>query len=91
MQRSYPLGPHYDQIVIDFCPECEKIVKEILMIEQLQQLCTVTWDGNLISKTHRDNLVAAGYAERQNGYNVITANGLLVLHNLNLLPKGVRA
>jgi len=60
------------------------------MIEQLQQLCTVTWDGNLISKQHRARLVDAGYAQQVNGFNWITANGIIVLNNLNLLPTKVR-
>ena len=57
------------------------------MIEQLQQLCRVTWDGNLISKTARDNLVKIGYATRGNGFNVITPLGIQVLNNLKLLPR----
>jgi hypothetical protein len=60
------------------------------MIEQLQQLCTVTWDGNIISKSYRDSLVDAGYADKLNGFNFITANGLIVLANLQLLPKNVK-
>lgn len=61
------------------------------MLEQLQQLTTVTWDGNLISKMYRDHLVAAGYAVQLNGYNFITENGIIVLANLLALPKNVRA
>jgi hypothetical protein len=61
------------------------------MIEQLQQLCTVTWDGNVISKRYRDQLVEAGYAKEMNGFNFITENGLIVLNNLHLLPKTVKA
>lgn len=60
------------------------------MIEQLQQLCTVTWDGNLISKHYRDRLVEVGYAQRVNGFNLITPNGVVVLENLRLLPRNVR-
>lgn len=60
------------------------------MIEQLQQLCTVTWDGNLISKSARDRLVEVGYAERVNGLNLISVNGLILLENLKLLPKRVK-
>ena len=60
------------------------------MIEQLQQLCTVTWDGNLIGKSYRDDLVRAGYAERFNGFNFITVSGLNVLIGLRLLPEKVR-
>ena len=35
-----------------------------------------TWDGNLISKSHRDILVAAGFAERWNGWNWLTQEGV---------------
>jgi hypothetical protein len=54
-------------------------------IEQLEQLTTATWDGNLISKTDRDELVKIGYAEKCNGWNFITANGIIVLTNLGIL------
>jgi len=35
-----------------------------------------TWDGNLVSKSERDDLVAAGYAARWNGWNYLTQEGL---------------
>ena len=58
------------------------------MIEQLQLLCMLTWDGNLISKQHRDELVRAGLAQRfEGGYNLITAKGVQYLYDLSLLPK----
>jgi len=58
------------------------------MIEQLQCLCMLTWDGNLISKSHRDELVKAGLAQRfEGGYNLITAKGVQYLYDLRLLPK----
>lgn len=60
------------------------------MIEQLQQLCRVTWDGNLISKNYRGDLVRAGYAARMDGYNFITPKGIKLLVSLNLLPKECR-
>jgi hypothetical protein len=60
------------------------------MIEQLQLLCMVTWDGNLISKTHRDELVRAGLAQRLEGYNFITVKGLRYLIDLGLLPKTLK-
>lgn len=60
------------------------------MIEQLQQLCTLTWDGNLLSKHYRDKLVDADYARKINGYNLITENGIIVLANLGLLPIRVQ-
>lgn len=61
------------------------------MIEQLQQLCTVTWDGNLIAKSYRDELVKAKLAARFAGYNFITPKGLTYLIELRLLPKKVAA
>lgn len=60
------------------------------MIEQLQQLCTVTWDGNLMSKTYRDALNRVGLVKRvPGGFNVITAKGIIYLNQLGLLPKKV--
>ena len=56
------------------------------MIEQLRQLITCTWDGNLISKYDRDQLVKAGLAERANGgWNFITAKGVEYLVTLGYL------
>ncbi len=58
------------------------------MIEQLQLLCMLTWDGNLISKGYRDDLVKAGLAQRfDGGFNLVTAKGVQYLYDLNLLPK----
>lgn len=58
------------------------------MIEQLQQLCMVTWDGNLISKDFRNQLTNSGLAQRfEDGYNLITPKGLQYLIDLKLLPK----
>lgn len=54
-------------------------------IEQLVQLRTVTWDGDLISKSERDALVKCGYVERCCGYNFINAEGVKVLVNLGAL------
>ncbi len=58
------------------------------MIEQLQLLCLLTWDGNLISKQSRDELVKAGLAQRfEGGFNLITPKGVQYLCDLRLLPK----
>jgi hypothetical protein len=58
------------------------------MIEQLQLLCMLTWDGNLISKGFRDDLVKAGLVQRfDGGFNLITAKGVQYLYDLSLLPK----
>ena len=54
-------------------------------MEQLIQLTTVTWDGDLICKSDRDRLVKCGYAEKVEGYNFITAKGIIVLDNLGMI------
>lgn len=52
------------------------------LIEQLQQLTHLTWDGDLVSKTERTNLVNAGYAQRvEGGWNIITAKGIEYLQS----------
>lgn len=55
-------------------------------IEQLKQLMNCTWDGNLISKTERDELVKLGLVQRFKGWNWITEKGLDVLLSLGI-PK----
>jgi len=55
------------------------------MIEQLNQLKEATWDGNLISKTHRDELVKMGLADRAHGWNYITGKGIEYLVTLGYL------
>ena len=52
-------------------------------IEQLKQLLTATWDGNLIGKPNRDELVRMGLAARAHGYNFITADGIRLLLDLH--------
>lgn len=50
------------------------------IIEQLRQLKTATWDGDLISKYLRDRCIENGLANRSKcGWNVITSEGLSVL------------
>lgn len=53
--------------------------------EQLLQLTQITWDGDLISKQDRDWLVAQGLAVRNNGFNIITPEGINFLLELKLL------
>lgn len=58
------------------------------MIESLRQMCRgPVWDGNLISKSHRDELCRCGYAEKAYGWNILTADGLLVCINLGILTS----
>ncbi len=47
-----------------------------LELEQLKQLLTVTWDGQLINKMARDDLIPLGLVERRNGYNFLTRDGI---------------
>ncbi len=55
-------------------------------IEQLFLLFKgATWDGDLISKLHRDELVKAGLAERKRGYNFITGKGIEYLLDLGIV------
>lgn len=35
-----------------------------------------TWDGNLVSKQERDRMVDAGLADRWNGWNFLTQEGV---------------
>ena len=55
------------------------------MLEQLKQLAKITWDGNLISKQYRDELVEVGLAEKRNGWNFLTAKGVQYLIDLGEL------
>ncbi len=57
-------------------------------IEQLKQLLTATWDGNLICKSHRDELVKSGFAFRTNyGFNCISQKGVETLYELGVLKS----
>jgi hypothetical protein len=54
-------------------------------IEQLKQLATVTWDGNLICSHERDALVKSGLVLRVAGWNLLSAKGVEYLIDLNLI------
>jgi hypothetical protein len=45
-------------------------------IEQLQQLTHLTFDGDLIGKSTRNELVKLGLVYRFNGWNLITKEGI---------------
>ena len=51
---------------------------DIYKSEVLMQLFVQgpTWDGNLISKAERDALVDRGFADRWNGWNFLTQEGV---------------
>ncbi len=55
------------------------------LVEQLQQLTCLTWDGDLIGKTNRDELVKTGLAQKHNGWNWITAKGIDYLQKLKFI------
>jgi hypothetical protein len=54
-------------------------------LEQLTQLVSPTYDGNVISKSLRSDLVIMGLAARWNGLNFITQAGMCVLDTLGIL------
>ena len=55
-------------------------------IAQLQQLTHLTFDGDLIGKSLRDELVKAGLAQRINGgWNLITPEGIMYLEKLRFI------
>jgi len=56
-----------------------------LILDTIKQLKTVTFDGNLISKSARDWLVDNGVAERVDGYNRLTEKGVRIAKMLLLL------
>jgi hypothetical protein len=55
------------------------------LVEQLQQLTCLTWDGDLIGKSNRDELVKVGLAQRFNGWNLITEKGVKYLQDLGFI------
>lgn len=56
------------------------------IIAQLQQLTCLTWDGDLLSKTDRNNLHAKGLISRfNNGWNIINKEGIELLEKLGFI------
>jgi hypothetical protein len=56
-----------------------------MQLEALWQLRMTVWDGYLISKTARDQLVDKGLVARCNGWQFITREGMCVLDTYGLL------
>lgn len=56
-------------------------------LEQLQSLFHPRWDGNIISKSIRDELVAKGLVDRWNGMNFISKLGMVVLDTLGMVDE----
>lgn len=53
--------------------------------EQLVQILRITWDGDLISKGYRDDLVKEGLAAQGAGYNIITPAGIKFLADKKII------
>jgi hypothetical protein len=56
-----------------------------VQIEQLRQLATATWDGNVISKQGRDSLFRLSLIDRWEGWQIVNRYGLAVLETLGYL------
>jgi hypothetical protein len=56
-----------------------------VQLEALTQLRQAIWDGYLISKNARSELITMGLAVKWNGWQVISREGLAVLEVLGLL------
>ena len=54
-------------------------------LDQLKQLVTATWDGDVACKDHRDRLFKAGLITRVNGWNVISRRGMALLIHVGVL------
>ena len=61
-------------------------INDLGYLEQLKQLFNgVTWDGDLISKYYRTELVKKGLADQvPGGWNLITAKGVTYLVDLGI-------
>lgn len=55
------------------------------LIEQLQQLTQLVWDGDLISKSDTRELHKLGYIDRWEGWNLITRKGVERLQSLGYI------
>lgn len=56
-----------------------------VQLDALHQLVTPVWDGNLISKSARSDLIRMGLASSWNGLNFATQDGYCVLDMLRML------
>ena len=57
-----------------------------IQLDVLKQMTHAVWDGYVISKQARGELVDMGMVSRWNGWNFITKNGMVVLDTLKMLP-----
>ena len=56
-------------------------------IDQLIQLLRIVADGDLISKDDRNKLVEIGFANKVEGFNIITVEGIEYLHTCGRLKS----
>ena len=63
----------------------EKQQVKIKGLETLIKCLQITWDGDLISKLDRDDLVNKGLIVKSNGYNIISAKGIEYLDQLGII------
>jgi hypothetical protein len=80
----------FDRESHDFCQArrrklCPRLTAS--QLEALWQLRMTVWDGYVISKTTRDQLVDLGLAARLNGWQFITREGMAVLDVYGLLEN----
>lgn len=57
-----------------------------VQLDALVQLTRAVWDGCLLSKQARSDLIDMGLVTKWNGWQVITREGLAVLETLKMLP-----
>lgn len=55
-------------------------------LEQLLQIFKGSvWDGDLISKSHRDELIKRGMVDKARGMSFITGHGIDALYNIGVI------
>ena len=73
----------------DDLPEAERKLRAprltATQLEVLTQMRKTTWDGYVISKAARDELVNLGLVTRCNGWQVVTREGMAVLDTYGLM------
>ena len=57
------------------------------LTESLEQCMTLTGDGDLISKSNRDELHKLGLIARKRGYNFLTEAGVEQLHQCGIIDR----
>ena len=62
-----------------------------IKLEQLAQLRSITYDGDLISKSDAKELLDTGYIIKFRGFNALTCQGINLLIDLGVLSSNARA